>query len=1069
MHRLIDDSRWQPLGCGRMAPAGSVKDAALAARLAAYKRNVAGAYRSVSPGDLGTALPPGPFVVSQKVDGETWFLWRDKYGAVLLSPSGKALTGIPVTEEATRLTGEWAGLVAGELYAAVDAGRPRVFDLHAAMGGGCAAAVDRLRFAAFDLLTDGEASAQSLPFTERVQRLQTLFGTGTYSHCVPFEEASDTAAVQTVFDRVVTTGGAEGIVVRTSDNRVFKVKPEITIDAAVVGYAESGNGISELLLALLTAEADFQLIGRVRTGWSRAEQADLVQRLGPAACTSSYRIATDHGTLLRWVRPELVVEVKCNDLLVADSHDEPIRRMRLRQSVDGGWEPLGPTPSISMINSVFLRIREDKQAQRPDIRFEHVTDLVSVGATVGTSNQPVPTSEIVRREVYVRHTAAGTAVRKVLVWRTNKSEADKRFPEFCISFTDFSPDRAESLKTELRVAATEEVAHSFADDWLAERVRRGWECVARMGMAVESVAATPMEAGASSNPVDSAEPALVMPALTGQSAARRLTIGLSRSSSPTFPIVRRRLDALAPLGSLTVTRDEKGRESWFELVIIGGLVENARRIANLLAIVRVWKTTEVALDSETLGKHDVDGLIDRLDTVRRCWLKHKAAGPGLCRRSCPIACSALHIFPSHEFLRYAGNEQPPWYAVGTFDGQAVTIDRNALAEQVSATRNGEVRLCPHYDPAAVASAIASLPNRISPEPGRWILVYHTKDGLPAWVWPKDARLPSGLRDTSDSPWRAGGMNIRVDLGLDAASGEHGAGPKAGLAATVRAIPSTRYSDVRGQDAAVQAVRDLVELPLRHAHLFARIGATAQAHGIILAGPPGTGKSLLARAVAGESGAHVEVVSGPALLSKWVGETEAALRAVFERAKALAPSVILFDEIDCLAGARASADAQYQKTMVTQLLALLDGIEARGQVFVIATTNRPEDIDPALTRPGRFDQTVQMGPPDASGREAIFLHHMLGLVLDLSIDRAVLATELAATTPGCTGADIAFACRLAALLCVKEAAAVEPAPVDLAITAEHFRAAIRSRGGVPVSVRRTGHGDTCSTMQARSLN
>lgn len=1069
MLRLIDDLRWQPLGCGRMAPAGSVKDTALAARLAAYKRNVAGAYRSVSPGDLGTALPPGPFVVSQKVDGETWFLWRDEEGAVLLSPGGEAITGIPVTEEATRLTGGWAGLVAGELYAAVDSGRPQVFDLHAAIGGGSAAAVDRLRFAAFDLLIDGEADTQSLPFTARVQRLQTLFGAGTSAHCVPFEEASDAAAVQAVFDRVVTTGGAEGIVVRTSDNRVFKVKPEITIDAAVVGYGESCNGISELLLALLNAEGDYQLIGRVRTGWSRAEHSDLIQRLSPTACPSLYRIATDHGTLLRWVRPELVVEVKCNDLLAADSHDELIRRMRLRQSADKGWDPLGPAPSVSMINSVFLRTRADKQAQRPDIRFEQVTDLVPVGAGVTLSGQLLPTSEVLRREVYVRHTAAGTAVRKVLLWRTNKSEADKRFPEFCISFTDFSPDRAEPLKTELRVTATEEVAHSLADDWLAERVRRGWECVARTGMAVESMAATPMEAGASSNPVGSAEPALVMPVSTGHSATRRLTIGLGRSSSPTFPLVRRRVDALAPLGSLTVTKDAKGRESWFELVIDKGLVENARRITNLLAIVRVWKTTEVALDSETLGKHDIDGLTDRLDTVRRCWLKHKAAGPGLCRRSCPIGCTALHICPSHEYLRYAGSEQPAWYAVGTFDGQAVTINRMALAEQVARTCNAEVRLCPHYDGVAVASAIATLPERVSPEPGHWILVYHTKDGAPAWVWPKDARLPSGLRDTSESAWRSGGMNIRVDLGVDDASAEHGTHTPLDPAITIRTIPSTRYSDVRGQDAAVQAVRDLVELPLRHADLFVRIGATAQAHGIILAGPPGTGKSLLARAVAGESSAHVEVVSGPALLSKWVGETEAALRAVFERAKALAPSVILFDEIDCLAGARASADAQYQKTMVTQLLALLDGIESRGQVFVIATTNRPEDIDPALTRPGRFDQTVQMGPPDALGREAIFLHHMLGLVLDLSIDRAALATELAAATPGCTGADISFACRLAALLCVKEAAAVEPAPVDMAITAEHFRAAIRIRVAAPSLARCTPPGMSCSTMQARSLN
>jgi AAA+ superfamily predicted ATPase len=1060
MHRLIDDSMWQPLGTGLMAPAGSVTDATLAARLATYKRNVAGTYRSVSPVAIATALPPGPYAVSPKVDGETWFLWRDAGGAVLLSPGGKAITSIPVTEEAARLVPGWSGLVAGELYAAVETGRPRVFDLHAALGGGSAAAVERLRFAAFDLLIDDGADAQTRPFAARVQRLHTLFGTGRHAHCVTFDEAPDAAAVQACFDRIVTTGGAEGIVVRSADHRVFKVKPELGIDAAVVAYGESGSGPSELLLALLTAEGDFQLIGRVRTGWSRAEQADLAQRLGPpAACASSCRMATDRGTLLRWVRPELVVEVKCNDLLAADSHDEPIRRMRLLHSAEHGWEPVGPAPSVSMINSVYVRVREDKQPQRPDVRLEQVTDLVPVGEGVAPSPGPLLASAVLRRDVYVRRTANGTAVRKVLLWRTNKHEADSRFPAYCVAFTDFSPNRAEPLKTELRVASAEDAAHSFADDWLAARVRSGWELVARTQQETSRAAAPATSAAAPATAGDVAEPSVAGPVPQGQHAARRLTIGLGRSSSPTFPIVRRRLDALASLGNLTVTRDDRGRESWYELLLERGLVENARRIANLLGIVRVWKTTEVALDGEALGRHDVDGLVERLDTVRRCWLKHKAGGPETCRRSCPIGCAALRLFPSHEYLGYAGNEHPPWYAVGSFDGESVTVDKTAITEQVTGPRNAEVRLCPHYDPVAVGSAVAALPDRLSPEPGRWITVYHWKEGAPAWVWPKEARLPSGLRDTSDNPWRSGGLNVRVDLGQDAASGEPGGRPSAYQSTPARRIPRTRYADVRGQDAAVEAVRDLVELPLRHADLFARIGATAQAHGIILAGPPGTGKSLLARAVAGESGAHVEVVSGPALLSKWVGETEAGLRGVFERARALAPSVILFDEIDCLAGARASADAQYQKTMVTQLLALLDGLESRGQVFVIATTNRPQDIDAALTRPGRFDRTVLMGPPDVAGREAIFLDHMQGLVLAAGIDRAALAAELAAATRGCTGADVAFACRQAALLCVKEAAASQSVPADLAISAEHFRAAVRrqERG-----LAGAGHGGLASS-------
>lgn len=265
------------------------------------------------------------------------------------------------------------------------------------------------------------------------------------------------------------------------------------------------------------------------------------------------------------------------------------------------------------------------------------------------------------------------------------------------------------------------------------------------------------------------------------------------------------------------------------------------------------------------------------------------------------------------------------------------MDKEALRRQLDAPRNAEVRLCPHFDPSAVAARIAALPDRLAPDDRQWMTVYHSRDGRPAWIWPRRTALPVGLRDTTDSPWRAGGLNISVDLGQ---GGQPASGPSSTPPPAVRTIPPVRYADVHGQDAAVEAIRDLVELPLRHVDLFARIGASPRAHGAILAGPPGTGKSLLARAVAGECGAHIEVVSGPSLLSKWAGETEAALRGIFERARQHAPAVILFDEIDCLGSARASADAHHQKSMVTQLLALLDGLEERGQVFVLATTNRP---------------------------------------------------------------------------------------------------------------------------------
>ena len=514
----------------------------------------------------------------------------------------------------------------------------------------------------------------------------------------------------------------------------------------------------------------------------------------------------------------------------------------------------------------------------------------------------------------------------------------------------------------------------------------------------------------------------------------RLTIAFARSSSPTFPLVRRRLDTLAPLGSLSVAKDDKGREACLELTIERGLVENTRRIASLLSIVQRWKTTEVGLDGDVLGRQQLALFLSKLELVRRCWLRRKSLGQDACRRSCRLGCDALRIEPS-ENVGYSHSTEPPWFAVGRFDGERVFVDKQALRDQVANDRNGGTRLCPFFDPGAVAAAIDGLPDTLTADDSTWDLVYEF-DGKPAWIWPHGQLPPSNLSTSADGGHRGVGVSFGFDItGAAAANAPPGEQP------AQRSVPPTRYADVLGQNAAVEAARDLIELPLKHADLFLRIGAKPIGHGIILAGPPGTGKTLLARAVAGECGAHIEIVNGPALLSKWVGETEAAIRDVFERAQKFAPAVILFDEIDSIAPSRSAESAQHQVSVVAQLLVLLDGIEARGQIFVLATTNRPEHVDPALRRPGRFDQVVWMGLPDEQGRAGILEHYLRPLKLDPRLTPDRLAAEMASATQGLTGADIAYVCQRAAMFCVKEAARGSNELQDVAIARHHFDAAL----------------------------
>ena len=222
-----------------------------------------------------------------------------------------------------------------------------------------------------------------------------------------------------------------------------------------------------------------------------------------------------------------------------------------------------------------------------------------------------------------------------------------------------------------------------------------------------------------------------------------------------------------------------------------------------------------------------------------------------------------------------------------------------------------------------------------------------------------------------------------------------------------------YEDIGALAPAIRRVREMIELPLRYPEVFARLGIDAP-KGVLLHGPPGCGKTLLARAVAGETEASFFSVSGPEIVNRLYGESEARLRQVFEQAKKEAPSIIFLDEIDSIAPKRDHVVGDVEKRIVAQLLALMDGLEARGQVIVIGATNLPHALDPALRRPGRFDREIVIGIPDAAGRREMLDIHTRGMPLSPDVEVA----RLAAVTHGFTGADIAAVCREAAMAALR---------------------------------------------------
>jgi len=216
----------------------------------------------------------------------------------------------------------------------------------------------------------------------------------------------------------------------------------------------------------------------------------------------------------------------------------------------------------------------------------------------------------------------------------------------------------------------------------------------------------------------------------------------------------------------------------------------------------------------------------------------------------------------------------------------------------------------------------------------------------------------------------------------------------------KGLPRTTYEDVGGLHEEIQRVREMVELPLRHPELFQRLGIDPP-KGVLLHGPPGCGKTLLARAVANESEANFFSINGPEIMSKFYGESEARLREIFQQAQQNAPSIIFIDELDAIAPKREEVTGEVERRVVAQLLALMDGLSGRGNVIVIGATNRPGALDPALRRPGRFDREIEIGVPDKQGRYEILQIHTRGMPLATDVD----LKKLSDMTHGYTGADL----------------------------------------------------------------
>lgn len=488
----------RPYGSGRFAPPGTLPDA-LTEPLRDYKLKVAKRYRTLPPALVDMVMPEGRLFVSPKIDGELWFALKVSGETVLCAPNGRVLSGLPVAvalERCLDAAGDDA-LVAGELFVAParqDSGRPRVFHVARALRDPSQAI--RIGFKAFDVARWRGQDMLRAPYEERLALLAAAFPeSGPASRITTVLE--DKRGVTTRYREWVESKRYEGLVARHDTGGVYKVKPEIGLDAVVIAWSDrlvlDRVELRELHVALLREDGSFHVLGTVGGGIDAETRLRLQERVAALACPSSYRMANREGTLCRFVRPELVIEIKCNDLMASDPGEPPTLRMTLAYDPDSGWSAREALPLPVMIGPVFVRERDDKRVDLADVGLEQIRQITPFEdeerepqpgvreARVSYAPAPEPSrrSTVITRKVWTKESKGQTNVRKLVAWATNKSEVDPRFPPYVVAFTDFAAGRKEPLQRDLRVASSPDRLDEQIRRWEADNIKKGWVEVAQ--------------------------------------------------------------------------------------------------------------------------------------------------------------------------------------------------------------------------------------------------------------------------------------------------------------------------------------------------------------------------------------------------------------------------------------------------------------------------------------------------------------------------------------------------------------------------------------------------------------
>lgn len=429
-------------------------------------------------------LAAGDYHISLKLDGEFTCLVYEDGEVFTVNPGGTVRAGAPFHAEAAKhlkKAGVKSALLGGELYVQRDDGkRPRVHDVvRVARAPENQAQVDSLAFGIFNIY-DLDGEDLSMHYGNAIEKVQEIFGPDGLVHAVE-TVVGDEKLIFKKFKEWVEDNGEEGVVIRSDAIGVHKIKLRHTLDLAVVGFSEGIDDRSGLLHSMLMAvireDGTFQIIGRVGGGFTEEQRAELLKLLKPMTVESEYAEVNSDRVAYQMIKPGPVIEISCLDIISRTSHGSTIDRMILEwDEGNTRWEGVRRLPLCSIISPQFIRLRDDKQPNADDVKMSQISDIAEIPELQRVADDLIlPSSTVMTREVAVKTLKGATMVRKLLLWKTNKEEVSRDHPAYVLHLTDFSPNRKEPLKHDIRVSSSEAQIQSLLEEWRKKYFVRGWK------------------------------------------------------------------------------------------------------------------------------------------------------------------------------------------------------------------------------------------------------------------------------------------------------------------------------------------------------------------------------------------------------------------------------------------------------------------------------------------------------------------------------------------------------------------------------------------------------------------